>query len=535
MFYRALICVFLLSAFFTAKVLAVQAGELLWEVKKPGEAAPNYLMGSKHDVILNESSLPSEVISILEGVKVGLFEVISSELTEEALIEANKSKIKLPSGKTLSSYIGEEKTQKFFSALQSALSRLNEETVSQYSNEWKKLDINITSYKDFNSLRPAFVIVMIFQSMQLLQNQTVEEEAYIDNPNSDKEESDSNKTKPTLLTEDEEIFNNMSDSQSLEEPFVADKSTGIISKTEETEGDSTPDINTCLLQKEPMDTYIEKTLSCMKKPVHSLESIEEQMTALSSMNDDKSQAEMLDLISDDMIATLEGRLNETEKTVSDVSSFLMQLQMGVNNSIMNNYHQKLEFDTSDLKLSVQKEISSFLATKGCSSLPEDSINQYANQMVGFPELIIQAFLKGRQIEEEEEQKFAHIIREAGNRMIETISACFPDYIWPENMTERIEKGEKFLLDSLKKQIESLFLSRDQKMAQSMLPYFEEGGALAVVGFGHLSGVLEELKAQGYEIKNIELSKPLTLPESEYLKSEDKNDAPPEESVNDQGT
>ena len=57
------------------------------------------------------------------------------------------------------------------------------------------------------------------------------------------------------------------------------------------------------------------------------------------------------------------------------------------------------------------------------------------------------------------------------------------------------------------------------MAQSMLPYFEEGGALSVVGFGHLSGVLEELKAQGYEIRNIELPS-LTLTEPDLFESED---------------
>ena len=518
MFSKALTCIFLSSAFFTSKILAVQSGELFWEIKKPGQTTPNYLMGSKHDVILTESSLPPEVISILEGVRVGLVEIISSERTEEALIEANKSTTKLPDEKTLSLYIGKEKSQNLFSALQSALSRLNEKTVLQFSNEWKELDIDITSYRNFNRLRPAFVIFILFQSMQLLQNQTVEDEALADNKFSGKEMSDLDEIK-SRITETEREFNDTPDSPSLEDSFVTENDAIISSQTNETEEDGIPDINTCLLQKELMDTYIEKTLSCMKKPVHSLERTEEQIAAILSMNDDKSQAEMLDLISDNMIATLEDRLNETEKTVSDVSSFLMQLQINSGNSIMNSYHQKLEFDTSVLKLSVQKEISDFLNAKGCSSLPEAPISQHTNQMIDLFELTIQALVKGRQIEREEEQEFAHIIREAGNSQRTMISACFPNYTWPENMTERIEKSEKFFLDSLKKQIETLFLSRDQKLAQRMFPYFEEGGVFSVVGFGHLSGVLEELKAQGYEIRNIELPH-LTLTEPEYSANKD---------------
>ena len=68
--------------------------------------------------------------------------------------------------------------------------------------------------------------------------------------------------------------------------------------------------------------------------------------------------------------------------------------------------------------------------------------------------------------------------------------------------------QSFMLDSIKRQIDVMLLSRDKKMARNMLPYFEKGDAFAVVGFGHLSGVLEELKAQGYEVRSVELSVPL---------------------------
>ena len=37
----------------------------------------------------------------------------------------------------------------------------------------------------------------------------------------------------------------------------------------------------CLSRQNTMDTYFEKTLSCMGKPVHSLESVETQVSAFS--------------------------------------------------------------------------------------------------------------------------------------------------------------------------------------------------------------------------------------------------------------
>ena len=53
----------------------------------------------------------------------------------------------------------------------------------------------------------------------------------------------------------------------------------------------------------------------------------------------------------------------------------------------------------------------------------------------------------------------------------------------------------------------------------MLPYFEEGGAFSAVGFAHLSGVLRELEAQGYELKLIEFSVPLTVSDNSSSQTE----------------
>ena len=160
MFVKSFICGFVFFSFFMTKALAVQEGEMFWEVKKPG-VAPNYLIGTKHDEILNKASLPPELVSALENAKTGLFEIVTNERTEKQINEAVKKRIWLPSGKILSLYIGEEKTQRIFKAVQSALAQLDEEYVSTFSNIYKNLDVDVSSYKDFNKLTPKVVLEMI--------------------------------------------------------------------------------------------------------------------------------------------------------------------------------------------------------------------------------------------------------------------------------------------------------------------------------------------------------------------------------------
>ena len=491
MFFRIFICSFFFTAFFSAKALAVQAGALFWEIKKPGKATSSYLIGTKHDVILNEESLPPEVILALESSQVGLFEIISSENTEEAMIEAIKKRIRLPFGETLSLYIGEERAQRLFKSIQSALSRLSEDAVTFLSGDWKMLNVDITSYTDFNQLRPSSVIFMIGQFIQLSQA-TLEEEA-------DK-------------TVDDDPLDK------LEEVPASDGDVDT-AQTDETESDSQtalrPDIKTCLSRSERMDVYIEQTLFCMGNPVYSLESVGSQADALSDGNDDRGVAKMLDINFDIIIDRLEGRISELEEVVFELSSHFKQLETRVSNHVINSYHQNIAVDGGMLKLSVREEISGVLKQKQCPSVPETFINGYADHIVGLSQLNIQEFVRGKQIEEETKQKFARLMREIGLAQREIISSCFPDYIWPDNLEEQDESVVTFVLDFLQKQIESVLLSRDQKLAHSMLPYFERGKTFAAVGFAHLSGVLEELKAQGYEVSLIELSVPLRPAEDPF--------------------
>ena len=486
MFTKFFIGGFVFFSFFMTKALAVQEGEIFWEVKKPG-IAPNYLIGTKHDVILNENSLPPELVSALKNAKAGLFEVISEDIKKQ-INEAKKKRIWLPSGKTLSLYIGEEKTQRIFKAIQSALAQLDEEFVSTFSNDYKKLNVDVNSYKDFNKLTPINVFGMmgtIVHRQKIVKKQGLK-------PNN-------------IFSKKEKTTDKISDEQE-------DAQKSSVSLTEDEDDniqDGKSDMEMCFSRQNPMDIYFEKTLSCMGRPVHSLESVETQVSAISSIVSNEDMAEQLSQSADIIIRVLAGgQLSEIEKTVGEWGAFANQVQRNLHQITMRNYYQDIKVDSAALEMNIQQKISNFLKEKQCSTLPESSLNQFVAQNIKLSKVHFKQFVTGQRIEGEIERKLAKSIKEVGRIAREITSFCFPDYIWPSNMEEKIASGERFMLNALKREVEFIILSRDQKQAIGMLPYFEEGGAFSAVGFAHLSGVLRELEVQGYELRLIELSVPL---------------------------
>ena len=175
---------------------------------------------------------------------------------------------------------------------------------------------------------------------------------------------------------------------------------------------------------------------------------------------------------------------------------------------MSNYHQGIIIDSNAIALGIQHEVFYFLESSNqCSALSQSSIDQFVVTVVNLFGLYGKQFVSGKQIEEEKEQEFVQLIREMYHSRREVVSLCFPDYISTDNK-EKIRNEEQLKLNMLKTALESVLLSRDPGMVRGMLPYFEEGGAFAAVGFSHLNGVLEGLKAQGYEVRPIAFSTPL---------------------------
>ena len=451
--------VILFSIFFSVKVLAIQPGEIFWEAVKPGESTANYLIGTMHRAVLDENSFPPELVAAIENAKVGLFEIMYSDQTEKYVTEARKKTMWLPEGESLSLYIDEDRVQRLFSALQVALSELDEDEVFFLHNEWKEFDLDITSYEDFNNLRPSEVLSIIDLVL----------------------DSKSDLRPQPLMDKDE--------------------------RKKVSRYHSKSDMEECLSQRGGMDSYIEKVLSCLKKPVYSLETLESRRMALSALNNADMVEELIRDF-DKLILRLTGSPQEEEDDLhKEWRSFLSEIKSRLYDHIASGYLNK-PVDNTVLKSDFAKAISEFLVKKKCPVSASASINQYAKGIVDNYQLKLKVQVKGKQMEETEEEQLRGLINGTNYREKEVFSLCFPDYKWPEDLEESLKRKNKLQLDRIKNMIKLLSLLRDPKLVQNMLPYFEKGGAFVVFGLAHLSGVLKGLKMQGYEIRQVKFSTPL---------------------------
>lgn len=450
------------SIFFSLKVFAIQPGEIFWEAIKPGESTANHLIGTWHLANLDENSFPPELVAAIENAEVGLFEIISSEATEKYVMQARKRTMWLTDGESLSLYIGEARAEKIFSAIQMALSRLDERDISFLYSKWESFDLDITSYKDFNNLRPSEVLYIIDLVL---------------------DDSRSNLRYQPLMDKSER---KKADSHHLK------------SDTEE-----------CLSRKEKnMDTYIEKVFSCLRKPVYSLETLESQAIALSNLNNANMVEQLIRDFDKFILHLTDSTLKEKEDDLhKEWRSFLSVIKPRLGDHIESGYLSKPVDDTA-LKSDFAEAISEFLVKKKCPVPPSDSINQYARGIVDYRQLRLRVLVKGKHIEETEEEQLRGLINETSYREKEVFSLCFPHYIWSEDFEESLNRENQLQLEYIKNSNKLLVLLRDPELVQDMLPYFERGGAFVVFGLGHLSGVLQELRLQGYEVRQVKFSTPL---------------------------
>lgn len=455
---------FFFSIFFSVKVQAIQPGEVFWEITKPGTSPSNYLLGTSHYLPFSKDSLPKELMMALKNSKIGLFEVIYRERTGDYFTTLEKRTTWLPEGESLSSYIGEERAQEIFSAIQFALSQLDERGASFLSEKWKKFGLVLTSYEDFNNLRPRrmFTIESLVGAVR---------RDLIPQP-------------PTL-----EIPQARPDRKE----------------------DPTPNMKKCFLRSYPMmDTYIEKVFSCMEKPVYSLENPDESLPFL-LFSESKEIAAGLVWDSDRIIRRLRDQESSGDILHEEWGSFLSEIEERVWKDLNKGYYLNRFVDTAFLQSDIERTVSRYLMKKECFALSDSFINQYAQGIINMNQLLVWFFSKGEQMTEKTEEELAGLISETSLRQREIFSLCFPDFHWPKDLEETAERANQLQLDFIKSVMDTLVIPRDLKQAQSMHTYFEKGGAFAAVGFSHLAGVLRELRAQGYKVRQVPFSPPFEVP------------------------
>ena len=246
------------------------------------------------------------------------------------------------------------------------------------------------------------------------------------------------------------------------------------------------DMEECLLQTGGMDVYLEKVLSCMGTPVHSLETLEIQASAAFAFaGSHESIAYQLSRYMDLIIKSLEGRtITATEQAISKLSLLLNQIIAGLENNIYTNFHQGTTIDTDAIALDIQNEISRFLKdNEQCVTFPQSAIEQLVVKSIGVKVLSIEHLIMGKQITGEKERDLTELIKEMSHARREIIALCFPDYFLLDNEKNRNEEHLQLAIikRNIQFQMESLVVSRDPKMVKNMLPYFEEGGSFCCCG------------------------------------------------------
>lgn len=458
LFLRGFVFVCCLFACFTVKSTTVQPGQILWRISRSGIDS-SYLIGINHEICLNEDSLPPKLKMVLEKSTIGLIELISSENTSQNIMNTAKSRFKLPKGQTLLSYMSDEDALKIFKFIQSYITGYDTKGILVRVLRKQVIGADITAYKDFIHLHPIMIqgIVLIFK-----------------------------------------IYS------SLDEEFKQI----MVARLADSVKQSKVMERNCLFNKgQLMDSYLEQKVSCTGKPVHSIETAESQLSDMFSAVDHHFEAEKLKFMVDKFILNGPGQtdaFNEMDIQFRDWNSFTLAEKNSLRSEFMYSYYLGIEMEKTDIK----KNISDFLKDRHCSIPPESFLRKYEDQVISFTERYIQYIFNGKTMDEKTEQIFRRLIKEIGLLERKIISSCFPDYMWPDNVKEMTKRQEQLSLTRIKQEMERLFISRDKKLALFITPFLEKGGVIAGVGFGHFIGIIRDLRARGWNVKPIELSRSL---------------------------
>ena len=459
---RAFVFVYCFFSFFTMKTEAVKEVHLLWKISRSGIES-SYLIGIKHDLCLNQKSLPPEVNRALEKSKVGLIELNFSELTKEDEGIISGISFKLPEGQTLLSHMSEENVRKVFEVMHTTLS---ENDKIGYFKEVlkKKKDIDITSYENFIRLTP-FTVYALFRG--ILSYGTYDEPY-----------------KKIML---EDLRNS-----SIKKEEKVEKAVVEVAAKEK-----------CPLKKGYMDHYLEKKIFCEGKPVHSIETAESQISDVLSTTDHEFETEQLLLAVDAFILDRKELTSELDIIVSDFNRYVLEWKGYLVDRVQDRIFQKTEIEASSVP---QQRVVRFLENKNCKDFSEASIHQLKEQFVLYAEKYMNYILQKEPMDEEQEQQFIQLTGEINLLKEDIISSCFPDYVWPDSAKKLIKRKVWLNVQALKQEKKKFFISRDKKLALSMIPFLQGGEAFVALGLGHLTGVIGELQEQGWEIEPIELSR-----------------------------
>lgn len=496
----------------TAKAVenSVKSGQYFWQISRSGlNPSFSYILGSRHDMCLDDHSLPIEIKRALKSTRVGILEAHTGTFKEQMTLRFIHKMSYLPTGITLSDFLGEEKVREIFDFFRFF--------VATYDTEERDLEkilklvmtIDVRNYEQFNRLHPMILNLYlsgvggIYEIINLAESQKPEVE---------------NKTP-------DEIIQNFIDTayESLELQNDEERFFDALAEEESFSPDSIMlfkrNRQVCLSHNPfTMDLFIEKSLFCDKKPIYPLEASEDVTTAfLSAFTDLETQADDLYNSFNEIkaIGKIDFRFFSWYPQ-TDLFTYLQWPFEDFKDIVIYNFETMFEQEIEALHTTSSEDhfpeedfeaMVDFLKERGCAISVEINslIDTYINTLQQKVDFSVKVSISGESIDEDIMKTYSGFNTELKQLEKDIFSACFPSYQYASReLEDDREKGELQML----KTIAILTTSRDQKMMRSMLPFLDKGGVFAVMGFAHLNGVIKHLRAAGYSVNPVHLSSPI---------------------------
>ncbi len=463
------------------------AGEIFYEIRhETGEGAPSFLVGSQHNICLKRESLPPEINAVLDKADAAAMEAALEERSFDKISQALRASKLASEEESLDLHIEESKARKMFDIIKAALA--NDESGRLLEIFQKYFGVSFESFSDALRLSPSGALGALGAAAG---------------------------------------FSNAPD----KEAYFASFESGVKERLSAAEGLAQKDYCSSLEKEgDLMDIYLEKRVSCRKKPVYSLETAQ---SALSSLLQTPEAQIMISRQLSDLIDRLSSSGSGSEEPEESARAALYrQWKLKVNfaagaleaASFENLYRSK---SAEEAITKARDSLFAFFranearAAPLCEPAAAKAVEALIQSMLEYARQSHIAIAGGGDIEADRE----HILRlydEARASHKAAFQSCFPFELPPRILKEE-SRIRATAWNRVKLSKAAVFDSRDSKLAAALADILnKERTVAAVVGAGHLSGILKELRAHGYEARPIALSHGIIEAEGacQAFKSED---------------
>ena len=490
----------------------VEEGQYFWQISKPGlNPSFSYIMGSGHHMCLDKNSLPIEIKRALKSSRMAVLEATRENTREAYSLETLSAVSHLPAGLTLSHYLGEKKVKEMFDVIRSFIESHDTEE-QDLERALKTLHMDIRDYNNFNRLAPQ-ILDMHLQFISHLFSAII----YAS-------EQESNEIIQEFITSINKSIEQVSDGNIMSGLSGHIGDFGI-------QFEMTPEFCS---SDEPlfMDTFIEKSLFCDRTPIELLETAVERAFAVSFVVSDLKIE--INRLYDNTFSAIKNKKAKLEnKNLSPPFGWIFQdivdirqrelrpfenFQMNIDTNTNGIFNRKLaavytgsEEDSSEKNPEeLSKDIIALLKSEECWSVPEINslADSYVNKFLQKTSFALKITTMGKPMDEKTTEIYLGFIRELKQIERHIFSSCFPNYQYSNKELQDIEDKDQEELYTLRFMV-GLATTRDPNFVNSILPFLDEGGGVFVLmGFGHLSGVINHLKAAGYNVHPVQLSSPI---------------------------